>query len=224
MTPEKQYEFIVKMLSAFDTATDNTAAPAILKHPEEWTRCPLDFYAAAAELLIDTRAKLDRAAGTSSTRLSAVKRLVKSAMAATNPSLHGITEQDGYFCICDGYRLLRLASDISSLPHYEGPAAPSYKKLIPEVNTHEIPLPALADLKEYIARCKAQGGKNHKISYEVAPGLYVNPEYLFDMMQALPEAVALVDPDRMGKSPIYFKSEDEDGLLLPVSPATAKTL
>lgn len=175
-------------------------------------------------MLIDTRAKLDRTAGTSSGTLSAVKRIVKSAMASANQSLHGITEQDGFFCICDGYRLLRLKDDISSLPHYDGPSAPTYKKLIPEVNTHEITLPEQADLKEYIARCKAKGGKNHKISYEVAPGLYVNPEFLFDMMQALPDAVALVNPDKMSVSPVYFKSDAGDGLLLPVHPGTVKTL
>ena len=79
-------------------------------------------------------------------------------------------------------------------------------------------LPTIAELKAFIAENKAKYGKDNRIPYCIDNYVYVNPQYLIDFMQALPDCTAY-KPDN-NKSPIYFIADNGDGILLPVNPAS----
>ena len=75
-------------------------------------------------------------------------------------------------------------------------------------------------MKAFISEMKAKHGAKNNIPYCIDGFIYVNPQFLLDFMQALPGCEAIRPED--AKHPIYFKSEDGDGILLPVNPATVK--
>ena len=224
MIPEKMYEHLVAMIYEHDP----DLATHIVTHPFEYCDSSWPFYSAAANLLIDCRIRMDKAQS-SATTVSAVKRICKEAMASVKPSLHGMFYQAGYYVICDGYRILRLKDELMCLPHLDPKATPPdcdkiIKAELPYA-TLELQLPDMADLKCYLARWRATLGKNNPIALALLPEeLFVNPQYLLDMMQALPGARAYVNPDRLGKGMIYFKADNGDGVLLPVNPNGARTL
>ena len=97
------------------------------------------------------------------------------------------------------------------------------KQAIDSMNV-KLDLPEEGEVKAYIARCKAAAGNKHTYSYQLAENVYVNPQYLLDMLQALPGCTCYTDADKVGKAMIYFVADNGDGVLLPVPPATAVTL
>lgn len=223
MTPEKTYENIVAMLNEYDRASGFTAAGEVVSKPWEWTDNNIfPFYASAARMLIDCREQMDKK-HTPAARMAAVKRLCKSAMGTNDRRLAGIFQNRGKYAICNGYMFVRLADDIPALPHVDTEKVMplDLEKCTPpsEMFVAVAELPAVADLKAYIAKCKAIGGKDHKISYELPNGVYVNPQSLLDMIQIFPDAVAHITGPT---APIYFESADGDGVLMPVHPKTAK--
>lgn len=226
MTPEKIYENVCTMLREYDTATSNGAATEVIARPWEWEHSTISpFYASAAKMLIDARAAMDKKT-TPAAAVSAVKRMIKSAMASSNRALHGIFPDHGMFAVCDGYRFIRLHEDIESLPHLDtNKVKPlDLSKVTPDRSQFaaEIELPAAAELKAYIAKVKGIAGKEYyKYDWPIADGIYVNPQFLLDMVQIFPDAKAYITNP---KGPIYFESEAGEGVLLPVNPATAKTV
>lgn len=227
MTPEKTYQLVCEMLHSYDTATGNTAAEKVISDTSDFLRCFNPFYESAAALLLDAKTRMDKSSSSASV-VSAAKRVCKSAVENNRMHLGGLVFQDGYYCLCDGYRILRLKEDISSLPHLEStPDQPKLGDLMREAKsnqTMQIQLPTELEVKTYIARCKAAAGNKHTYSYQLAEDVYVNPQYLLDMLQALPGCECWVDFDRAGKVPIYFNAYNGDGILLPVHPGTARTL
>lgn len=227
MTPEKTYQHVCEMLHSYDSSTGNTAAAKVISDPSDFLRCFNPFYESAAALLLDARERMDKKS-TPASVVSAVKRMVKSAVAGPRKYLQGMVCQKGLYCVCDSCRILRLKEDVTSVPHIENtPATPDLanlmKSAIDNMNV-KLDLPEESDVKAYIARCKAAAGNKHTYSYQLAENVYVNPQYLLDMLQALPECMCYTDADKAGKSMIYFVAENGDGVLLPVHPATAVTL
>lgn len=224
MSPEKMYEHLVTMI--YEHNPD--LATHIVTHPFEYCDSSWPFYSAAANLLIDCRIRMDKAQS-STTTVSAAKRICKDALASANPCLQGMFYQAGYYVICDGHRILRLKDELLCLPRLDPKVAPLdcdriIKAEIP-LATQELQLPDLADLKCYLARWRATLGKNNPVALALLPEkLFVNPQYLLYMMQALPDARAYVNPDRLGKGMIYFKADNGDGVLLSVNPNAARTL
>ena len=227
MTPEKTYQHVCEMLHSYDSATGNDAAAKVISDPSDFLRCFNPFYESAAALLLDARERMDKKASPASV-VSAVKRMTKAAVAGRNRLLQGMVCQKGLYCVCDGYRILRLKEDVTSVPHIENtPDTPDLANLMKQAidaRYMKLDLPAESDLKAYIARCKAATGNKHTYSYQLAENVYVNPQYLLDMLQALPECACYTDADKVGKAVIYFVAENGDGVLLPVNPATAVTL
>ena len=223
MTPEKTYENIVTMLKEYDKTAGNTAAGAVIAKPWEWTdNAIFPFYASAAKMLIDCREQMDKK-NTPAARMSAIKRICKSAVNRNDKRMQGVFPDRDAFAICDGYRFIRLKEDVPSLPHVDlkNVIPMDLEKCTPRpenfVATAE--LPAAADLKAYIAKCKAIGGKDNRFSWELPNGVFVNPQMLLDMIQVFPDAVAHITSKT---APIYFESEYGDGVLMPVHPNTAK--
>lgn len=76
-------------------------------------------------------------------------------------------------------------------------------------------LPSTAKIKNAIADLKSKYGKEWKRKpIEALPGWWCNPQYLLDMVQALPGGTARAPKNE--RSPLYYESEDGDALLLPV--------
>lgn len=227
MTPEKTYQHVCEMLHSYDSATGNDAAAKLISGPSDFLRCFNPFYESAAALLLDAKTRMDKSS-TSASVVSAVKRMTKSAVAGCNKYLQGMVCQKGLYCICDSYRILRLKEDVTSVPHIENtPSTPDLanlmKQAIDSMNV-KLDLPEEGDVKAYIARCKAAAGNKHTYSYQLAENVYVDPQYLLDMLQALPGCTCYTDADKAGKATIYFVADNGDGVLLPVNPATAVTL
>lgn len=227
MTPKKTYQHVCEMLHSYDSATGNTAAAKVISDPSDFIRCFNPFYESAAALLLDAKTRMDKKASPASV-VSAVKRMVKSAVAGRNRLLQGMVYQRGLYCVCDGYRILRLQEDVTSVQHIENtPSTPDLANLMQQAidsMTVKLDLPEEYEVKAYIARCKAAAGNKHTLSYQLAENVYVNPQYLLDMLQALPGCTCYTDVDKAGKAMIYFVADNGDGVLLPVHPGTAVTL
>lgn len=227
MTPEKTYQLVCEMLHSYDSATGNDAAEKVISDTSDFLRCFNPFYESAAALLLDAKTRMDKSSSSASV-VSAAKRICKSAIENNRMRLGGLVFQDGYYCLCDGYRILRLTDDITSLPHLDNtPEQPKLGDLMSAAiqnQTLQIPLPSELDVKTYIARCKAAAGNKHTYSYQLAENVYVNPGYLLDMLQVLPGCTCYTDADKAGKAMLYFLADNGDGVLLPVHPATAKTI
>lgn len=227
MTPEKTYQLVCEMLHSYDAATGNDAAEKVISDTSDFLRCFNPFYESAAALLLDAKTRMDKKVSPASV-VSAVKRITKAAVSGLNKYLQGMVYQKGMYCVCDGYRILRLNEDVTSVPHIENtPYTPDLADLMKSAidnKCQKLYLPAESDVRTYIARCKAVAGNGHTYSYQLSENVYVNPQYLLDMLQALPDCECWINPDSYGKGMIYFVAENGDGVLLPVNPGTAVTL
>lgn len=228
MDNEKRYQTICEMLYSYDMATGNRGADHVIKNPYEWTACSFQpFYAAAAEMLIDTLSGIDSKMSSAATA-AAIKRFYKSTSDKAE-GLRGIIDNtDVYgnkrYVLCDGHRLIRLNREPVSIPRVGEKAAfnsDSINKVMDVKQEGEVlPLPTVQELKAFISEMKAKHGTKNRIPYCIDGFIYVNPQFLLDFIQALPGCVA-IRPEK-ATHPIYFKSEDGDGILLPVNPASVK--
>lgn len=224
MKNERRYQALCEMLQAYDAATGNRGADHVIKNPNEWINNAWQpFYANAATLLIEALEGMDNAKSDRSA-LAAIKRICKGTE-NMQAGLRGIipsVDADGRetFTICDGHRMVRLYQDPQSLPHVDAEKAFSSKEInrIMDVQKYgeKLNLPTIAEIKAFIAETKAKYGKDasrHPICIDNF--IYVNPQYLLDMLQALPDCEAIRPTNK--KHPIYFKSDAGDGILLPVN-------
>ena len=215
MTDEKRYEAVCSMLRAFDAAANmDGVADMVIKKPQDWQygNAFNTFYTDAAKLLIEARQNMDRKA-TGAGRLAAINRIYKSAAGNVRESLRGIYKSDGRWAICDGYRFIRLNVKPDSIPECAGL---DLSKTIPQdaKDGEEVTLPGVAEIKAQIAELKAKYGKGWKYQpVKAFDGWWCNPQYLLDMVQALPNGKAYRPKNYY--SPLYYESEDGDALLLP---------
>ena len=222
MTNEKRYENIVKMLYDYDRRTGERAADLVLARPEDFLKCPFsEFYACAAALIIEARAGIDKKQ-TPATVTAAVKRIMKT----TPEGKSGIAHYTSGYAVITKYSVIRLHNDLTALPHLDEnekyPETTLNKIMngtIDAAAAEPLPLPTIPELKAYIARCKAIGGKEHHLAVKVG-NIYFNPAFLLDFMEALPGCVAYAPKSSI--APVYFKSENGDAVLLPVNPKVAK--
>lgn len=216
MTNERFYEHVCAMLQEYDLHTGSRGADGVIANPEQWVSSDyFPFYASAAEMLIEARARLDTKT-TPRAQQNAVGRIVKHCP-DSRPSMCGLFSRGDRFVVVDGYRMVRLKEDISSLPHVENDfdVDAVMKGIGPTAET--LQLPTVGELRAFIAAKKVKCGK------KMIPGpycldgyMYVNPQYLIDMIQALPGCVAYKPKNQV--SPIYFEAPNGDGILLPVRP------
>lgn len=242
MTNEKRYELVCKMMREYGKM-DNRG----IWDPENMIRDPFGayhtqygkpysfepFYEAATELLRDALSGISEQS-TSKTVAAAVKRML--AKDDTRPALkfmHRIEFRGEIrYAVCDGYRALALKHDITCLPHAnEGENFIDLNQAMDLEKHVEINLPTVKDLKATIAAHPELNSR--KTRGNRAPALLdekigVNAVYLLDMLQALPGCRAWMTGSFY--KPIYFKSKDGDGILLPVKlsvdalPLTEKNL
>ena len=174
-----------------------------------------------ADMLIEKAKK----SGTKSI-VTAANRIIKNAELRNKPLLAGMfTNQtrDGstLYCVCDSYVAIRfnekpLLSEIDEKWHGQEMQLEQIVK--PMDGSKEIALPDISELKVYIKTHKIKEKNNPKkvadYLLDEKLNLWVNPQYLLNAMECLPDCKAYA-ANRI--SPIYFKAENGDGVVMPVN-------
>lgn len=174
-----------------------------------------------ADMLIEQSNK----SGTKSI-VTAANRIIKNAELRNHPMLEGMfTNQtkDGstLYCVCDGYVAIRFNKK-QPLPEidskYHGQEMQLEQIVRPIYDSEEITLPNIDELKVYIKTHKIKEKNNDKkvadYLLDEELNLWVNPQYLLNAMECLPDCKAYA-ANRI--SPIYFKAENGDGVVMPVN-------
>ena len=211
MTIEKLYDIIKGWRDSCDTAGLYLVAKDMditLKQLE-------------ADMLIEQSKK----SGTKSI-VTAANRIIKNAELRNKPMLEGMfTNQtrDGstLYCVCNSYVAIRF-NEKPLLPEidekYHGQEMQLEQIVKPMDGSKEIALPDIGELKVYIKTHKIKEKNNPKkvedylLNEEL--NLWVNPQYLLNAMECLPDCKAYA-VSRI--SPIYLKAENGDGVVMPVN-------
>ena len=158
--------------------------------------------------------------------VTAANRIIKNAESTGRDMLMGMfTNQtrDGstLYCVCDSYVAIRF-NEKPLLPEidekYHGQEMQLEQIVKPMDGSKEIALPDIGELKVYIKTHKIKEKNNPKkvadylLNEEL--NLWVNPQYLLNAMECLPDCKAYA-VNRI--SPIYFKAENGDGVVMPVN-------
>ena len=158
--------------------------------------------------------------------VTAANRIIKNGESLKKPMLAGtFTNQtrDGstLYCVCDSYVAIRfnekpLLPEIDS--KYHGQEMQLEQIVKPMDGSKEITLPDISELKVYIKTHKIKEKNNPKkvadYLLDEELNLWVNPQYLLNAMECLPDCKAYA-ANRI--SPIYFKAENGDGVVMPVN-------
>ena len=174
-----------------------------------------------ADMLIEQSKK----SGTKSI-VTAANRIIKNAELRKKPILEGMfTNQtrDGstLYCVCDSFVAIRfnekpLLPEIDS--KYHGQEMSLEQIVKPMDGSKEIALPYISELKVYIKTHKIKEKNNPKkvadYLLDEELNLWVNPQYLLNAMECLPDCKAYA-VNRI--SQIYFKAENGDGVVMPVN-------
>ena len=158
--------------------------------------------------------------------VTAANRIIKNAESLKKPLLAGMfTNQtkDGstLYCVCDSFVAIRF-NEKPLLPEidekWHGQEMQLEQIVKPMDGSKEISLPDISELKVYIKTHKIKEKNNPK---KVADylldeefNLWVNPQYLLNAMECLPDCKAYA-ANRI--SQIYFKAENGDGVVMPVN-------
>ena len=158
--------------------------------------------------------------------VTAANRIIKNAESLKKPLLAGMfTNQtrDGstLYCVCDSYVAIRF-NEKPLLPEidekWHGQEMQLEQIVRPIYDSEEITLPDLSELKVYIKTHKIKEKNNPKTVADYLLdeelNLWVNPQYLLNAMECLPDCKAYA-ANRI--SPIYFKAENGDGVVMPVN-------
>lgn len=174
-----------------------------------------------ADMLIEQSKK----SGTKSIA-TAANRIIKNAKSTGKDVLVGMFEnKDKYgetkYCVCDGFVAIKF-NEKSLLPEidskYHGQEMQLEQIVKPMDGSKEIALPDIGEIKVYIKTHKIKEKNNPKkvadYLLDEELNLWVNPQYLLNAMECLPDCKAYA-ANRI--SPIYFKAENGDGVVMPVN-------
>ena len=158
--------------------------------------------------------------------VTAANRIIKNGESLKKPLLAGMfTNQtkDGstLYCVCDSFVAIRFNKK-PLLPEidekYHGQEMQLEQIVKPMDGSKEITLPDIRELKVYIKTHKIKEKNNPKkvadYLLDEELNLWVNPQYLLNAMECLPDCKAYA-ANRI--SPIYFKAENGDGVVMPVN-------
>lgn len=158
--------------------------------------------------------------------VTAANRIIKNAESLKKPLFAGMfTNQirDGstLYCVCDSYMAIRF-NEKQLLPEidekYHGQEMQLEQIVKPMDGSKEIVLPDISELKVYIKTHKIKEKNNPKkvddYLLDEELNLWVNPQYLLNAMECLPDCKAYA-ANRI--SPIYLKAENGDGCVCPVN-------
>lgn len=211
MTIEKLYDAIKAWRDSCDTAGLYLVAK--------------DMEKTLKQLEADMRLAEAKKSGTKAI-VTAANRIIKNAQNMPREMLRGMftnQDKDGstLYCVCDGYVVVRfkdkpLLLEIDSKYHGQEMQLEQIVKK-PDF-AKEIDLPDIGELKVYIkthkikkTKTSAAGIEPYLLNEEI--GLLVNPQYLLNVMECLPDCKAYATNAVSG---VYIEAENGDGLVLPV--------
>lgn len=184
-----------------------------------------DMDATLKQLEADMFIEQSKKSGTKSI-VTAANRIIKNAELRNKPMLEGMfTNQtrDGstLYCVCDGFVAIRF-NQKPLLPEidekYHGQEMQLEQIVKPMDGSKEIALPDISELKVYIKTHKIKEKNNPKkvadYLLDEELNLWVDPQYLLNAIECLPDCKAYA-ANRI--SPIYFKAENGDGVVMPVN-------
>ena len=211
MTTEKLYDIIKAWRDSCDTAGLYLVAK--------------DMDTTLKQLEADMLIEQSKKSGAKSI-VTAANRIIKNAESLKKPLLAGMfTNQtrDGstLYCVCDSFVAIRFNKK-PLLPEidekYHGHEMQLEQIVKPMNGSKEIALPDISELKVYIKthRIKEKNNPKKVADYllDEELNLWVNPQYLLNAMECLPDCKAYA-ANRI--SPIYFKAENGDGVVMPVN-------
>lgn len=168
-----------------------------------------------AALINDALNEMDKKSSKPS-KLTAAKHIANNC---TRENFRGIwTDDQGRNCLCDGFRAVRTSDSFASIP-----VVPAWTELPrvfagPEKYTRVLDLPTVTAVKKSAAEQRAAEGRNCRPSFDFGDDLpLVSADYLLDMLALLPNCTAYIADRNADISPIYFKAENGDGVLLPIN-------
>lgn len=158
--------------------------------------------------------------------VTAANKIIKNAESTGRDVLAGMFENkdkcgETKYCVCDGFVAIRfnekpLLTEIDE--KYHGQEMQLEQIVKPMDGSKEIVLPDIGELKVYIKTHKIKKKNNPKkiadylLTEEL--NLWVNPQYLLNAMECLLGCKAYA-ANRI--SPIYFKAENGDGVVMLVN-------
>lgn len=176
------------------------------------------------QLEVDMLMEQSKKSGTKSI-ITAANRIIKNAELLKKPMLAGMfTNQtrvgDTLYCVCDSYVAVRfnekpLLPEIDETWHGQEMQLEHIVK--PMNDSKEIALPDIGELKVYIKTHKIKEKNNPKkvddYLLDEELNLWVNPQYLLNVMECLPDCKAYA---ANSISVIYVEAENGDGVVMPV--------
>ena len=198
-----------------DEDAGNKLYGMMVKDPELYLHASDRIYWDAAlpalEIYLMAKDELGKAKG--GTAYSAVKRFIKGCSDA-RPDYKGVWYDDeDRQCMCDGYHAIRLNKPVDGFETVKGF---ELDKVFPQDHelVQELPMPTPGELK--INKRKLGSYRGAATVYDFGDNLpLVNAGFLKNIMDCLPDAKAYIT-DRGMASPIIFKSDKGDALLLPI--------
>lgn len=158
--------------------------------------------------------------------VTAANRIIKNAESLKrSPTLEGMftnqtRDSSTLYCVCDSFIAIRfnekpLLPEIDS--KYHGQEVQLEYIVKPMDGSKEINLPDIGELKVYIKTHKIKEKNNPKkvadYLLDEELNLWVNPQYLLNAMECLPDCKAYA---ANSISPIYVTAENGDGCVCPV--------
>ena len=176
------------------------------------------------QLEADMRLAEAKKSGTKSI-ITAANRIIKNAQNMPREMLWGMftnqnKDNSTSYCVCDGYVAVRF-KDKQLLPEIDSKYHGQEMNLDGIVKKpdwgKEIDLPDIAELKVYVKTHKIKKTKTQEAGIEPyllneEIGLWVNPQYLLNVMECLPDCKAYATNAISG---VYMEAENGDGLVLP---------
>lgn len=184
-----------------------------------------DMNTTLKQLEADMLVEQSKKSGTKSI-VTAANRIIKNAELLKKPMLEGMftnqaRDRSTLYCVCDSFVAIRF-NEKPPLPEidekWHGQEMQLEQIVKPMDGSKEIKLPDIGELKVYIKTHKIKEKNNPKkvadylLNEEL--NLWVNPQYLLNAMECLPDCKAYA-VNRI--SPIYFKAENGDGVVMPVN-------
>lgn len=212
--PDEQELFDKVKNSSFDDGFSNFSAGAILavlcKEIER-------------DMVMDGTKKIGK-----QTQYKALERIWKDAVSKNekrHSSCAGTYEADGYRCLCDGYRAVRISNESIPMPQEALKDGEPFN-LDPYFNglssRGKIELPSAAWVKSQIkikkAEAKARGMRKPNIVISLTnydgDAVFFNAQYIVDILESIPGH----DTATLGGKyePLYMSNKDCEGIVLPV--------
>lgn len=153
--------------------------------------------------------------------VKAARNIVKNVSECRKVELGGIFKMGEKWAVCDGYRVVRFNE---KLPIEDVSYSWNLYGVFDKDFTHEIQVPKVSAVKEFVLNVKAmlpKGVKKNSVppltfAYKVSdsPRVFVDARLLIDVLECLPNCKAYVT-DNFAYG-VYFVADNGDGVLMPV--------